>query len=62
MSVQLSLLFEPPSRFRILLSPKTDDGGAVFGVRGGVFWRWACGASPLLGTGVTLRAPRLDMW
>jgi len=34
----------------------------VLGVRGGVFWQWACGASPVLVIGVTLREPRLDIW
>ena len=45
--------------------PKTGDGGrrgAVLGVRGGLFWQWACGASPVLVTGVTLREPRMDIW
>lgn len=34
----------------------------MLGVRGGVFWQWACGASPVLVTGVTLREPRLGIW
>ena len=34
----------------------------MLGVRGGVFWQWACGASPVLVIGVTLREPRLDIW
>lgn len=45
--------------------PETGDGGrrgAVLGVRGGLFWQWACGASPVLVTGVTLREPRMDIW
>ena len=44
---------------------ETGDGGrrgAVLGVRGGLFWQWACGASPVLVTGVTLREPRMDIW
>lgn len=34
----------------------------MLGVRGGLFWQWACGASPVLVTGVTLREPRMDIW
>ena len=44
---------------------ETGDGGrrgAVLGVRGGLFWQWACGASPVLVTGVTLREPRKEKW
>ena len=32
----------------------------MLGVRGGVFWQWACGASPVLVIGVTLREPRFS--